>query len=365
MAENAQFAQMVEEHGFAFIGPTPDHIRTMGDKVEAKRTVKALGIPCVPGSDGPVGSVDEAVSLAEKVGFPVLIKAAAGGGGKGMKEWRERLMSCARPINSPVPRRATLSAMMPFIWSAFWITRAILKFSCWAIRMAMPCIWANAIARCSGASKGDRGSPSSPALSPKERSFIGDLAADCVRKIGYRGVGTIEFLYEDGQFFFIEMNTRLQVEHTISEMITGIDLVREQIRVAAGEELGYAQSDIRFTGHAIECRINAENPVTFTPSPGRIEGYLAPGGLGVRIDSALYDGYRVPPYYDSLVAKLVTHGATRHDCIMRLRRALQEYVIGGIDTTIPLHQRLLTEPGFVSGEYNIHWLERIMDEDEH
>ncbi|MDR3515337.1 MAG: acetyl-CoA carboxylase biotin carboxylase subunit [Azospirillaceae bacterium] len=359
MAENAQFAEMVEEHGFTFIGPTPDHIRMMGDKVVAKRSVAACGLPVVPGSDGPVEDLDAAIEVARSIGFPVLIKAAAGGGGKGMKvatsldgmrEAWHMARSEARAAfgNDQVylekylgrPRHIEIQLLAD-------LHGTVVHFGerdCSVQRRHQKVI---------------EEAPS-PALNASQRDYIGELAAKTTRQLGYRGLGTMEFLYEDGAFFFIEMNTRLQVEHTITEMITGVDLVREQIRVATGAPLGYDQSDIRFHGHAIECRINAEHPETFLPSPGRIDGYHAPGGLGIRIDSALYDGYVVPPYYDSLIAKLVVHGGTRNECLMRLRRALDEFVIDGINTSLPLHQMIVAQPDFLNGSYDIHWLEHLM-----
>ena len=359
LAENAQFAEMVEEHGFAFIGPTADHIRIMGDKVTAKSTVKNLGLPVVPGSDGPVASLEEAEVVARSIGFPVLIKAAAGGGGKGMKVAR-----------SPDSLREAYQLARGEARAAFGNDEVYIEKYLGHPRHIEIQLLGDMHGSCVHFGERDCSvqrrhqkvieEAPSPALNAEQRSFIGDLAARTTAAIGYRGVGTMEFLFEDGQFYFIEMNTRLQVEHTISEMITGIDLVREQIRVATGAPLGYGQADIRFEGHAIECRINAEHPETFLPSPGKIDGYHAPGGLGVRIDSALYDGYRIPPHYDSLIAKLVVHGSTRNECLMRLRRTLEEYVIGGIDTTLPLHQRIIAQPAFIDGAYDIHWLEQLM-----
>ncbi|WP_029007135.1 acetyl-CoA carboxylase biotin carboxylase subunit [Azospirillum halopraeferens] len=359
LAENAQFAEMVEEHGFCFIGPTPEHIRIMGDKVTAKKTVSDLGLPVVPGSDGPVLSLEEAAAIARDVGYPVLIKAAAGGGGKGMKVARnpEQLREAYQLARG--------EARAAFGNDEVYLEKYLGKPRHIEIQLLAD-LHGNAVhfgeRDCSVQRRHQKviEEAPSPALNAAQRDFIGDLAARTTRGIGYRGVGTMEFLFEDGQFYFIEMNTRLQVEHTISEMITGIDLVREQIRVATGAPLGYTQADIRFQGHSIECRLNAENPETFMPSPGKIDGYHAPGGLGIRVDSALYDGYRVPPHYDSLIAKLVVHGSTRNECLMRLRRALEEYVIGGIDTSLPLHQRIIAEPDFINGSYDIHWLEHLM-----
>jgi acetyl-CoA carboxylase biotin carboxylase subunit len=361
MSENAQFAQMVEEHGFTFIGPTPEHIRIMGDKVTAKKTVLELGLPVVPGSPGPVETLEEAVAVAEHTGYPVLIKAAAGGGGKGMKvAWSADQLREAYQLARGESRAA-------FGNDQVYMERYLSKPRHIEIQL-LGDMHGNAVhfgeRDCSVQRRHQKvvEEAPSPALNAEQREFIGTLAAKTTSDLGYRGVGTMEFLFEDGEFFFIEMNTRLQVEHTITEMITGIDLVREQIRVATGAPLGYGQSDIRFHGHAIECRVNAEHPETFVPSPGKIDGYHAPGGLGVRVDSALYDGYRVPSHYDSLIAKLVVHGTTRNECMMRLRRALEEFVIGGIDTSLPLHRRIIAEPNFINGNYDIHWLEHLMAE---
>jgi acetyl-CoA carboxylase biotin carboxylase subunit len=359
MAENAQFAEMVEEHGFAFIGPTPGHIRIMGDKVTAKKTVMEHGLPVVPGSDGPVEGYEEAEVVAKRIGFPVLIKAAAGGGGKGMKVARDLdgLREAYQLARGEA--RAAFGNDQVYIEKYLGHPRHI------EIQILAD-THGNAVhfgeRDCSVQRRHQKvvEEGPSPALNAEQRAEIGELAARTARAIGYRGVGTMEFLFEDGRFYFIEMNTRLQVEHPVTEMITGVDLVREQIRVAAGAPLGYAQRDIRFHGHAIECRVNAEHPETFAPSPGRIDGYHAPGGLGVRVDSALYEGYRVPPHYDSLIAKLVVHGTNRNECLMRLRRALDEYVIGGVETSLPLHRWIIKEPDFINGTYDIHWLETIM-----
>jgi len=359
MSENAAFAEMVEEHGFAFIGPTPEHIRMMGDKVTAKKTVKALGLPTVPGSAGAVTTVDEARGVAEETGYPVLIKAAAGGGGKGMK-----VANNADELEEAY-KLARGEAKAAFGNDEVYMERYLGRPRHIEVQL-LGDTHGNAVhfgeRDCSIQRRHQKvieESPS-PGLNASERTYIGDLSADVVRKMGYRGVGTMEFLYENGEFFFIEMNTRLQIEHTISEMITGIDLVREQIRVAAGLPLSYKQSDISFTGHAIECRINAENPETFMPSPGKITGFHAPGGLGVRVDSALYEGYKIPPYYDSMIAKLIVHGTSRNECLLRLRRSLEEFVIGGVDTTLPLHRLIINQPDFINGNYDIHWLEHFL-----
>ena len=360
MSENANFAEMVEQHGFVFIGPTPEHIRIMGDKVTAKKTVQDLGLPTVPGSAGALKDLDDAKKTAAKIGYPVLIKAAAGGGGKGMKVARdagqlEESLSLAKG-----------EARAAFGNDEVYMEKYLEKPRHIEVQL-LGDTHGNAVhfgeRDCSIQRRHQKviEEAPSPGLNASERKEIGELAADVIRKLGYRGVGTIEFLYEKGKFYFIEMNTRLQIEHTISEMVTDIDLVREQIRVAAGLPLSYKQEDITFTGHAIECRINAENPETFTPSPGKIVGYHPPGGLDVRVDSALYDGYRVPPHYDSMIAKLIVRGSNRNECLLRLRRALEEFVIGGIDTTLPLHRRLIAEPDFINGEYDIHWLEHWLE----
>jgi len=360
MSENANFAEMVEQHGFVFIGPTPEHIRIMGDKVAAKQTVKALGLPTVPGSDGALKTVEDALKTAEKIGYPVLIKAAAGGGGKGMKV-AHNSGDLAEAYNL-----ARGEARAAFGNDEVYMEKYLEKPRHIEVQL-LGDTHGNAVhfgeRDCSIQRRHQKviEEAPSPGLNASEREKIGALAADVIRKLGYRGVGTIEFLYENGEFYFIEMNTRLQIEHTISEMITDIDLVREQIRVAAGLPMSYKQSDITFNGHAIECRINAENPDTFAPSPGKITDYHPPGGLDVRVDSALYAGYRVPPHYDSMIAKLIVKGTNRNECLLRLRRALEEFVIGGVDTTLPLHRRLIAEPDFINGHYDIHWLEKFLD----
>ena len=359
LAENARFAEMVEEHGFAFIGPTAQHIRVMGDKIAAKDAVKATGLPVVPGSDGAVDTVDEAQALARGMGYPVLVKATAGGGGKGMK---------VAMTDAELPEAYSMArseARAAFGNDSVYVEKYLDHPRHIEIQLLADS-HGNVVhfgeRDCSIQRRHQKviEEAPSPALNAEERAFIGGLAADTARKLGYRGVGTMEFLYQDGKFYFIEMNTRLQVEHPITEEISGIDLVREQIRVATGAPLGYTQDDIVFQGHAIECRINAEDPETFVPSPGRIDGYHAPGGLGVRVDSAIYDGYRIPPHYDSLIAKLIVRGSTRNECLMRLRRALEEYVIDGVKTTLPLHARLIAEPDFINGDYDIRWLEKLM-----
>ena len=359
LSENQKFASMVEEHGFVFIGPAPEHIAVMGDKVKAKETAKSLGIPVVPGSEGSV-SDSEAVAIANKIGFPVLVKAAAGGGGKGMKT------ANSAPELPQALNLARKEAKANFGDDTLYLEKYLSHPRHIEIQIL-------ADGHGNVVHLGERDcslqrrhqkvleEAPSPALNANQRADIGRLAADAMRRLGYRSAGTIEFLYQDGAFYFIEMNTRLQVEHPVTEMITGIDLVREQIRVATGAPLAISQEAVTFNGHAIECRINAENPETFMPSPGRVSDYHAPGGLGVRVDSALYAGYRVPPTYDSLIAKLIVHGSSRNECLMRLRRALEEFVIGGIDTTIPLHQRLISAPEFIDGAYDIRWLENFVE----
>ena len=362
LSENADFASMVEEHGLTFIGPTPEHIRMMGDKVIAKRAATDLGIPTVPGSDGAIGDIEAAVARAEEVGYPVLVKASGGGGGRGMKvarnseELRQQIPLAQAEAKAffnndevyfekylNTPRHIEVQVLGDGQGNAIHLGErdCSLQRSHQKILEEAP----------------------SPILSPEARKQIGDVAIKAMQKLKYRGAGTLEFLYQDNQFAFIEMNTRIQVEHPVSELISGIDLVQEQIRIAAGGLLEIDQSQVRLYGHAIECRINAENPVTFMPSPGKVTAYHAPGGYGVRVDSHLYQGYTVPSYYDSLVAKLIVHGRTRDECVRRLRRALQEYVIAGIETNIPLHLRLLEEPDFITGNYDIHWLERFMARD--
>jgi acetyl-CoA carboxylase biotin carboxylase subunit len=359
LSENARFAEMVEEHGFVFIGPTPEHVRMMGDKIIAKQTADQLGLPLVPGSAGAVESVEEVRALGERIGYPVLVKAVAGGGGRGMKV-----------IESPDQAAEAFSLARTEAKAAFANDAVYVEKYLPAPRhieiQVLGDMHGNVVhlgeRDCSLQRRHQKvlEETPSPALNREQRNRIGELAAHAMAKFGYRGAGTLEFLYQDGEFYFIEMNTRLQVEHPITEAITGIDLVREQIRVATGAPLGFTQADIEFRGHAIECRINAEHPETFVPSPGRITDYHPPGGLGVRVDSALYAGYTMPPYYDSMVAKLIVSGTTRNECLMRLRRSLEEFVVGGIDTTIALHQRIIASPRFVDGDYDIHWLERLV-----
>lgn len=357
LSENAEFARMVEEHGFAFIGPTPTHIEQMGDKAVAKETVQNLGLPVIRGSDGIVDTPEEGLEIAKDLGFPVLVKAVAGGGGKGMKvaETEADFIDAFKMASS--------EAKAAFGNGDVYIEK-FLKAPRHIELQVIGDMHGNAVhlgeRDCSiqrNHQKVIEEAPS-PALTDEQRTQIGELAADTVRRMGYRGVGTIEFLYEDGEFYFLEMNTRLQVEHPITEIVTGIDLVREQIRVAAGEPLSFAQEDVKFRGHAFECRINAEHPETFIPSPGKITKYHPPGGLGVRIDSAIYEGYSVPPYYDSLIAKMIIRGTSREECLMRMHRALKECVIDGIHTNLDLHERILAETDFREGDFDIHWLEK-------
>ena len=357
LSENAKFAEIVKAHGMTFIGPTADHIRIMGDKISAKQTAKDSGIPVVPGSDGEVETVEDAVEAAKSVGFPLIVKAAAGGGGRGMKValTEDNLVEAVQTAQS--------EAAAAFGNGAVYMERYLQKPRHIEIQVIADS-HGNVVhlgeRDCSLQRRHQKvlEEAPSPALSAEGRAKIGKTVTDAIKKIGYLGVGTIEFLWEDGEFFFIEMNTRLQVEHPVTEMITGVDLVREQIRIAAGLPLSFTQDDIVFEGHSIECRINAENPVTFTPSPGLVNDFHAPGGLGVRLDSALYAGYSIPPYYDSLIGKLIVHGRDREECIARLKRSLGEMVVGGIDTTIPLFQKLLAEPDILSGDYDIHWLQK-------
>jgi acetyl-CoA carboxylase biotin carboxylase subunit len=360
LSENADFAGMVEEHGFVFIGPSADHIRLMGDKIAAKRAVKNVGIPVVPGSDGALATADEALAAADAIGYPVLIKATAGGGGRGMQI-----------VRAPGDVRQAYDLARAEAKASFPSDEVYMEKYLEAPRHIEVQVLADEHGNVVHLGERDCSlqrrhqkileEAPSPALNEAQRQSIGDKVVNAIRKLGYRSVGTVEFLFEDGEFYFIEMNTRLQVEHPVTEMICGLDMVREMIRVAAGAPLSFKQSDVNFSGHAIECRINAEHPETFQPSPGRVDVYHAPGGLGVRVDSALYSGYVVPPHYDSMIAKLIVHGANRNECLMRLRRALSEYVIDGVDTSIPLHQRLLDEPDFVNGDYDIHWLQKLVD----
>jgi acetyl-CoA carboxylase biotin carboxylase subunit len=359
LSENATFASMVEEHGFVFVGPTSDHIRMMGDKIVAKETMIAAGVPCVPGSDGPVNDEAEAKAMARKIGYPVLIKASAGGGGRGMKVAENEAQIAEAFGTARSEAKAAFGNDQVYMEKYLSHPRHI---EIQILADAHGNVVHLGERDCSMQRRHQKllEEAPSPALNAEQRSKIGKVATDAIAKIGYLGAGTLEFLFEDGEFYFIEMNTRLQVEHPITEMISGIDIVREQIRIAAGSPLSFTQAEVKLSGHAIECRINAETPDTFVPAPGRIRDYHPPGGLGVRVDSALYAGYSVPPYYDSLISKLIVHGTTRNECLMRLRRALEEYVIVGVETTIPLHRRLIAESDFVNGHYDIHWLERFV-----
>ena len=362
LSENADFAAMVEEHGFVFIGPTAEHITLMGDKIAAKDAVMKAGIPVVPGSDGGVETYEDAVKVADEIGYPVIIKATAGGGGRGMK-----LANSADELELAF-RSARSEAESAFGNPEVYIEKYLGRPRHIEIQILAD-NHGNVVhlgeRDCSLQRRHQKvlEEAPSPALNKEQRDEIGAIAATAAQKIGYRSAGTIEFLYENGQFYFIEMNTRLQVEHPVTEAITRLDLVREMIRIAAGAPLGYTQDDIPFIGHAIECRINAEDPETFMPCPGKVGIYHAPGGLGVRVDSGLYTGYNVPPHYDSMIAKLIVHGTNRNECLMRLRRALSEYVIDGLKTTIPLHQKLVTASNVIDGDYDIHWLEQFMEED--
>jgi acetyl-CoA carboxylase biotin carboxylase subunit len=361
LSENARFAEILAEHKIHFIGPRADHIRLMGDKIEAKRTAQKLGIPVVPGSDGGIGSDAEARATAGDIGFPVLVKAAAGGGGRGMKVARSEAdlgtaLATARAEakaafgNDAVylekylerPRHVEIQVLGDGKGNAIHLGER----DC-SLQRRHQKVWEEG---------------PSPAINAGERDRIGETVAQAMRELEYLGVGTVEFLYEDGKFYFIEMNTRIQVEHPVTEMITGIDLILEQVRVADDAELALSQSDVKFLGHAIECRVNAENPVSFRPSPGKILHFHPPGGLGVRVDSAVYQGYTIPPHYDSLVGKLIVHGKTRGECLMRLKRALDEFVVDGVETTLPLFRALVREPDIVDGNYHIHWLERFLAE---
>ncbi len=359
LSENARFAEIVKAHGITFIGPQPEHIRLMGDKIAAKQAVKEAGIPTVPGSDGAVGSDEEALRAAEEIGYPVLIKATAGGGGRGMKV-----------AQKPADLKLALTTARAEAKSAFGNDAVYMEKYLQKPRHIEVQVLADSeghvihlgVRDCSLQRRHQKllEEAGSPALNETQRDEIGAVVTNALKKIGYLGAGTIEFLYEDGKFYFIEMNTRLQVEHPVTEMITGIDIVREQIRIAGGAPLEMEQKDVTFSGHAIECRINAENPFTFQPSPELITQFHTPGGLGVRFNSAIYAGYRIPPYYDSLTGKLIVHGRSRNECLMRLRRALDELVVGGIETTIPLFQQLLRERDIIDGNYNIHWLEKYL-----
>jgi len=357
LSENAQFAEIVESHNIIWVGPKPEHIQMMGDKIEAKRTAAKLGLPLVPGSEGAIVTVKQAHKLADEIGYPILIKAASGGGGRGMKvvpseDQLESLMS-----------QAAAEARSAFGDDTVYMEKYLgnprhIEFQVFgdgeggAIHLGER--------DCSLQRRHQKvlEEAPSPVITTEERARMGEIVRKAMSEMGYRGAGTIEFLYENGEFYFIEMNTRLQVEHPVTEMISGIDLVREQIRVASGDGLSCTQDQVKLHGHAIECRINAEDPETFAPSPGLVKNYVVPGGMHVRVDSGLYTGYRVPPYYDSMIGKLIVYGSTRERCIMRLKRALEEFVVEGMKTTIPLHQNLVRDPDFLAGDYTIKWLEQ-------
>ena len=359
LSENARFAEILTEHGIVFIGPKAEHIRMMGDKIEAKRPVTRLGIPCVPGSEGAVSDEDEALRIARDIGYPVLVKAAAGGGGRGMKVARTEADLVEAIATAKTEAKAAFGDDAVYLEKYLQKPRHIeiqvlgdgqgraihLGERDCSLQRRHQKVWEEG---------------PSPALNPEERDRIGGIVAKAMVDLGYVGVGTIEFLYEEGRFYFIEMNTRIQVEHPVTEMITGIDLVNEQIKIAAGSPLTITQEDVRFNGAAIECRVNAEHPRTFVPSPGRISYFHPPGGLGVRVDSAAYQGYVIPPYYDSLVGKLIVHGRTRTEALMRLRRSLDEFVVEGVETTLPLFRALVRNIDMQNGAYDIHWLENYL-----
>lgn len=359
LSENAKFAEILEAHNITFIGPSAEHIRVMGDKIEAKKTAKRLGIPVVPGSEGEVRENDEAMRVASEIGYPVIIKAAAGGGGRGMKvvnsekEMKQALQTTRSEAGAAFgddavyiekflgkPRHIEIQVMGDGKGGGIHLWER----DC-SLQRRHQKVWEEAV---------------SPALDDEARKRIGDICAKAIQGLGYSGAGTIEFLYENGEFYFIEMNTRLQVEHPVTEMITRIDLVNEQLQVAAGQGMSVTQEDVILTGHAIECRINAEHPSTFVPSPGEITYYHPPGGLGVRVDSGVYQGYKIPPHYDSLIGKLIVHARTREECLRRLSRALDEFVIEGVETTIPLFRDLVTNADMQTGDYDIHWLEKYL-----
>ena len=359
LSENAEFAEMVEAHGITFIGPSPDMIRLLGDKISAKKMALEAGLPVVPGSDGAVQTVIEAQEIAEKIGYPVIIKATAGGGGKGMKIARV-----------PDEMQEAFELAQKEALNAFGNSSVYLEKYLENPRHIEVQVLADNYGHVVHLGERDCSlqrnhqkvleETPSPALNPEQRQQIGEVVVNAMKKIGYTNVGTVEFLYENGQFYFLEMNTRVQVEHPITEAVTGIDIVRDQIRISSGAALGYEQADIRFNGYAMDCRINAEDPNTFVPRAGTIGQWHTPGGLDVRVDSEMYAGYTVPPNYDSLIAKLIVHGRTRNGVLMRLRRSLEEFVIEGIPTTIPLHQKIVTHPEFIDGQYNIHWLENFL-----
>jgi acetyl-CoA carboxylase, biotin carboxylase subunit len=361
LSENARFAEIIEAHGITFVGPKPEHIRTMGDKVEAKRTAVALGMPVVPGSPGAVTYGDEACALAEEAGYPVLIKAASGGGGRGMK-----VVSDADSLESLMGQASSEAAAAfgdPTVYMEKYLGNPRhIEFQVFGDGEGTAIHLGERDCSLQRRHQKVLEEAPSPIISSDERARMGGIVADAMAKMGYRGAGTIEFLWEDGAFYFIEMNTRIQVEHPVTEMITGFDLVREQIRVAGGLGLSIRQDQVEFRGHSMECRINAEDPRTFLPSPGKVTQYHPAGGMHVRVDSGLYAGYSIPPYYDSMIAKLIVYGRTRESCMMRMRRALEEMVVSGVKTNIPLHQALLQNPDVINGDYTIKWLENWLAE---
>ena len=361
LSENARFVQIVEDHGLTFIGPTAEHIRIMGDKITAKDTMKALGVPCVPGSDGGVPTLEDAKRIGAEIGYPVIIKATAGGGGRGMKVAQNAAQMEQAFMTARAEGKAAFGNDEVYI-EKYLTTPRHIEIQVFGDGKG------NAVhlgeRDCSLQRRHQKvfEEAPGPCISPEERARIGKICADAVAKINYIGAGTIEFLYENGEFYFIEMNTRLQVEHPVTEAIFGVDLVREQIRVAEGLPMSFTQDDLTINGHAIEVRINAERLPNFAPCPGKITSYHAPGGLGVRMDSALYAGYSIPPYYDSLIGKLIVHGRDRNEALARLQRALSELIVDGIDTTVPLFHQLLQEDDIQSGSYNIHWLEKWLEQ---
>ena len=361
LSENASFVQAVQDHGLRFIGPTAEHIRVMGDKITAKDTMKALGVPCVPGSKGGVDNLSEAHKIASKIGYPVIIKATAGGGGRGMKVAKTANELENAFLTAKAESKAAFGNDEVYI-EKYLTTPRHIEIQVFgdgngaAVHLGeRDCSLQRRHQKVLEEAPG-------PCISNKERAIIGKTCADAIAKIDYIGAGTIEFLYENGEFYFIEMNTRLQVEHPVTETIFGVDLVREQIRVAAGQPLSFEQDELKINGHSIEVRINAEKLPNFSPSPGKVTAYHAPGGLGVRMDSALYNGYSIPPYYDSLIGKLIVHAENRNEAIARLSRSLSELIIDGIDTTIPLFEELLNEGDIINGDYNIHWLEKWLEQ---
>ena len=360
LSENAQFAEIVESHDIVWVGPKPEHIRVMGDKVEAKRTAARLGLPLVPGSEGPVEGPEEARAVAAETGYPLIVKAASGGGGRGMKIVRSEAELDSQMSQARSEAKSAFGDDTVYIEKYLGDPRHI-EFQVFGDGAGQAIHIGERDCSIQRRHQKLIEEAPSPVISAEQRERMGGIVARAMADMGYRGAGTIEFLYENNEFYFIEMNTRLQVEHPVTEMISGIDLVREQIRVARGDGLSVSQDQIELHGHAIECRINAEDPQTFTPSPGLVKNFVAPGGMHVRVDSGLYAGYRVPPYYDSMIAKLIVYGRTREGCILRLKRALEEFVVEGMKTTVPLHQRIVRDPEFQAGDYTIKWLESWLE----